>query len=53
MRYLGIVRFLHNGEARVGGIRTVIADFPGYYSVFLVRDFKDKVDVVVDSRSAA
>lgn len=51
MRYLRIVKFPHEGEYRLGGVRSVLADYPGYYAVFLVRDFKDSVDRVIDSRN--
>ena len=50
MRFLGTVRFAKDGKDRIGGIRSVLADYPGYYAVFLVRDFLTKEEFVVDSR---
>jgi hypothetical protein len=51
VRFLGTVRFFRDGEHRIGGIRSVLADYPGYYAVFMVRDLATKEEFVVDSRS--
>lgn len=50
MKFLGSVRFRRDGCERLGGVRSVLVDFPGYYAIFLVYDFLTKEEFVVDSR---
>ncbi len=50
MRFLGTVRFTKDEKERTGGIRSVLADYHGYYAIFLVRDLLTKEEFVIDSR---
>ena len=51
MKTHGCVRYHKDGIWRIGLIRTMLADYPGNYAVFLIQDIESKIDVVVDSRS--
>jgi hypothetical protein len=50
VKFLGTVKFYRDKRERLGGVRSVLVDFPGYYAVFLVMDFLTKEEFVVDSR---
>lgn len=50
MKSLRTVRFYKDKRERLGGVRSVLVDFPGYYAIFLVYDFLTKEEFVVDSR---
>ena len=50
MRIHTPVRYRRDGEWRLGHIRTMLADYPGYYAVFLIQDIGSKEEMVVDSR---
>ena len=50
MKFIFPVRFTIEGKSRLGGVRSILADYPGYYAVFLVQDFATKEEFVVDSR---
>jgi hypothetical protein len=44
------VLYYRSGQACAGVILSLLADFPGYYAMFLVRNICTKEEHVVDSR---
>jgi hypothetical protein len=50
VKFLRTIRFYRDGRERLGGVRSVLVDFPGYYAIFFVYDFLTKEEFVVDSR---
>jgi len=50
LKYLGNVEFFAKNYKRSGKIRSILADFPGYYAIFLVIDNNTKEEFIVDSR---
>jgi hypothetical protein len=46
------VLFTRSGQRHAGTILATIADFPGHYAVFLVRDICTGTEYVVNSRDA-
>jgi hypothetical protein len=50
MKTYGCVKYYKDGVWRIGFIRTMLADFPGNFAVFLIKDIESGCEVVVDSR---
>lgn len=45
------VKYLRDGEWRLGLVRSLLADYPGYYAVFLVRDALSCKEFVINSKN--
>jgi hypothetical protein len=45
------LKYYDGKEWRLGVLVSVLADFPGYYAIFLVKDILTKEDHVIHSRN--
>jgi len=50
MRHRDLVKYWDGELWRLGILRSIIADFPRYYAIFLVKDLKSGEDLIKDSR---